>query len=98
MTLLVVGNHQVIDVRKIHWEILDGVMLVHCVKGGVFELKHSLEVHTRTYGIPLYITFALPPVKDVVPLELLIGFGRTKDEDVILYGQCDNSVHSELPG
>jgi hypothetical protein len=87
MTLLVVGNHQVIDVNMIPWKQLDGVMLVKCVEGGLFDLRHRLSVHTRTHGIPLHITFALPPVS-VVPSELLMGFGLTISKEVILYDQC----------
>jgi len=88
MTLLVVGNHQVIDVNGIPWNTLnEGVMLVKCVDGGVFDLRHRLTVHTRTYGIPLYIVFALPPVS-VVPPELLMGFGLRVSKEVILYDQC----------
>jgi hypothetical protein len=88
MTLLVVGNHQVINVSEIPWETLnEGVMLVKCVEGGVFDIRHRLTVHTRTYGIPLYIVFALPPVS-VVPSELLMGFGLTMSKEVMLYDQC----------
>lgn len=87
MTLLVVGNHQVIDVNVIPWKDLEGIMLVKCVEGGVFELRHTLTVHTRTHGIPLYIVFALPSVS-VVPPELLIGFGLRESDEVILYDQC----------
>ena len=91
MTLLVVGNHQVIDVNKIPWKDIQGVMLVRCVEGGIFDLRHRLSIHTRTYGIPLHIVFALPPVS-VVPPELLIGFGLRESEEVILYDQCVNPV------
>jgi hypothetical protein len=95
MTLLVVGNHQVINVSEIPWETLnEGVMLVKCVDGGVFDLRHRLTVHTRTHGIPLYIVFALPPVS-VVPSELLMGFGLRVSKEVILYDQCITALEVE---
>lgn len=91
MTLLVVGNHQVIDVTKIPWKMLDGVMLVRCVQGGVFDLRHRLTVHARVYGIPLHIVFALPP-DEVVPPELLRGFGLRISSEVVLYEQCIDTL------
>lgn len=92
MTLLVVGNHQVINVTKVPWDTLDeGVMLVKCVNGGVFDLRYQLTQHTQTYGVPLYVVFALPPVS-VVPSELLMGFGLRVSKEVILYDQCIDSV------
>jgi len=98
MTLLVVGNHQVIDVNGIPWDTLnEGVMLVKCVDGGLFDLRHRLMVHTRTYGIPLYIVFALPSVS-VIPPELLLGFGLRVSKEVILYDQCITTLEVEKEG
>jgi len=92
--LLVVGNHQTVDVNLIPWEQLSGVMMVHCVEGGVFEMKHKLQVQCRIYNIPLYITFAVPPIENV-PEQLLLGFGLTVSKEVMLYGQCN---HTMQPG
>lgn len=93
MTLLVVGNHQAIDPKLIPWEQVDEVMMVHCVEGGTFELKHQLQVYCRYHMIPLHIVFAVPPV-EVVPDQLLMGFGLRQSKEVILYGQCCDTVHS----
>jgi hypothetical protein len=97
MTLLVVGNHQTIDVQKIPWDkITEGVMFVRTVFGGTFDLKHRLEVFTNARHIPLYICFVIPPVEDVEPPdELLRGFGLIKSSEVILYDECIGTLQSE---
>ena len=95
MTLLVVGNHQSVDVTLIPFDKIDGVLLVHCVEGGVFELKHKLQVQCRIHNIPLKVMFAIPPV-DVVPVELLMGFGLTRSTEVILYD--DKRINPVQPG
>lgn len=94
MTLLVVGNHQAFDPKLIPWERLDEVMMVHCVEGGTFELKHQLQVYCRIHMLPLHIVFAVPPVGDVSD-ELLKGFGLRMSKEVMLYGQCCDTMHSE---
>jgi hypothetical protein len=97
MTLLVVGNHQNIELDKIDWDVLEAVMLVHCVPGGIFDLKHRLQVHSRAHGIPLFVTFAIPPIEEIppnIPDELLVGFGKTKSQEVVLYAECVNSYKS----
>lgn len=94
MTLLVVGNHQVIELDRIPWVGFEAVMLVHCVPGGIFDLKHRLQVHSRAHGIPLFVVFAIPPIEDTIPDELLIGFGKTKSQEVVLYAECVNSYQS----
>ena len=93
MTLLVVGNHQPVDVQKIPWDkISEGVMLVRCVPGGTFDLKHRLEVFTTAHNLPLYIYFSIPPVEEGNPTdELLLGFGSLKSTEVILYDECVGS-------
>jgi hypothetical protein len=95
MTLLVVGNHQAVDPKLIPWERVDEVMMVHCVEGGTFELKHLLQVHCRVHMIPLHIVFAIPPVGDV-STELLMGFGLRMSKEVILYGQCCDTLHPRV--
>lgn len=90
MTLLVVGNHQGVDITRIPFDQIDGILLVHCVQGGVFELKHKLQVQCRIHNIPLEVMFAIPPV-DVVPVELLRGFGLTKSSEVILYDDYERT-------
>ena len=94
--ILVVGTHQAIDVMAIPWAALSAVVLVRCVSTtGTFDTKHRLRVQTNIHDIPLYIAFAItqPPIDCAlnVPRELLIGFGKVYDEEVMIYGDpADN--------
>jgi len=87
--LLVVSNYQDIREQEIPWAKYSQVLLVHCVEGGVFELKRKLKTQALIHHIPLHIMFIIPPV-EIVPPELLLGCGLTISKEVELYGQQIN--------
>lgn len=90
MVLLVVGNYQTVDFSKLPWTELDGIMWVYCTKNSDLNLKYQLKVRCREYGIPLYLQFAIPPL-EIIPTELLKGFGLRISKEVMLYEECINT-------
>lgn len=92
MVLLVVGNYQTVDFSKVPWAELDGIVWVHCTKNSDLNLKYQLKVRCREHGIPLYLQFAVPPL-EIIPTELLKGFGLRISKEVMLYEECINTDH-----
>ena len=85
LLFLVVSNNDDVDVQKLSEVDCNGIVLVVATRNPYGNLKRTLKQYCNDHFIKFRMAFVIPPV-DNVNDELLTGYGKLYDQEVMLYG------------
>ena len=83
---LVVSDNDDVDVTRMDGKALDGIVFVVCTGEGYTRTKHTLRRFCDEHFLTFVVSYVIPPVKTPPSVELLIGYGKLYDPEVMLYG------------
>ena len=83
---LVVSDNDDVDMTGVDGKALDGIVFVVCAGEGYTKTKHILRRFCDEHFLTFVVSFVIPPVKCPPSAELLIGYGKLYDPEVMLYG------------
>lgn len=85
LLFLVVSDNDDVDVQKLSEVDCSGIVLVIATRQAYGQLKRTLKQYCNDHFMKFRMAFVIPPV-DNVNDELLTGYGKLYDQEVMLYG------------
>ena len=85
LLFLVVSDNDDVDIQKLSEVDCNGIVLVVATRNPYGNLKRTLKQYCDNHFIKFRTAFVIPPV-DNVNDELLTGYGKLYDQEVMLYG------------